>query len=318
MKRREFISKVTAAGLGAVAAGGIGDAATGASERLRRRALGNTGRALSLVGLGGIVVSGVEQSEANDIVRWSVERGVNYFDVAPTYGNAEERLGPALKPFRRHVFLACKTAKRDAAGARAELEQSLRLLQTDHFDLYQLHGVTKMEDVETIMGSGGALETLTRAKEEGLVRHLGFSAHSEEAALALLDIHPCPFETVLFPLSPVCVNNDGFGLAVMDRARVRGASFLGLKAMAWQPWPQGMERKYPKCWYQPADDPELADLLLRAALDRPIVSTVPPGDVRLFKLAVELASRYKPLTDDERDALRERMKGVTPIFRLNA
>lgn len=316
MKRREFIATVTAAGLGAVAAGGMSVAGGDPPLRLRRRALGNTGRALSLVGLGGIVISGVEQSEANEIVRWCWERGVNYFDVAPTYGNAEERLGPALKPFRRNAFLACKTAKRDAAGARAELEQSLRLLQTDHFELYQLHGVTKMEDVETVLGPGGALETLVKAREQGLVSHLGFSAHSVDAALKLLDSFD--FHSVLFPLNAVCVENGDFGMQVLDRARARGASFLGLKAMAWQPWPRGAERKYPKCWYQPADDPDLADLLLRYALDQPLVSTVPPGDVRLFRLAVELACRHEPLTDDERGALRERMRDVTPIFRHDA
>src|SRR5687768_4527553 len=117
---------------------------------MQYRELGNTGATLSVIGFGGIVVTDVPQSEANQRVASAIERGVTYFDVAPSYGDAEERLGPALEPHREGVFLACKTGERDAAGVRRELEQSLRRLRTDHVDLYQLHAVTTLEDVERV------------------------------------------------------------------------------------------------------------------------------------------------------------------------
>jgi aryl-alcohol dehydrogenase-like predicted oxidoreductase len=127
---------------------------------MQKRELGGTGEYLSIVGFGGIVVANEHQEDANRYVAEAVEeRGINYFDVAPTYGNAEERLGPALEAYRDSVFLACKTGKRDADGAEEELQQSLKRLRTDHFELYQFHGVRKMEEVNTIMGPGGALET---------------------------------------------------------------------------------------------------------------------------------------------------------------
>ncbi len=127
-------------------------------------------------------MSGLEQSEADRIVGEAVAHGVNYFDVAPTYGNAQERLGPALEPYRKDCFLACKTVERSAAKAAAELAESLRTLRTDHLDLYQVHGLASVEEVEQVSHSGGAMETFIRAKEAGQTRFVGFSAHSTEAA----------------------------------------------------------------------------------------------------------------------------------------
>ena len=153
------------------------------------RTLGKTGQKLSVIGFGGIVVSETSPEEAARLVASAVARGVNYFDVAPSYGDAEEKLGPALKPHRDAVFLACKTQCRDADGATAELDASLKMMHTDHFDLYQLHAMTKMEDVETVLGPGGALEAFQRARDAGKVRYLGFSAHSAEAAEARSEEH---------------------------------------------------------------------------------------------------------------------------------
>ena len=125
---------------------------------MERRALGRTGEQLSILGLGGIVVADLPQEEADRIVAEAVDRGVNYFDVAPTYGNAQERLGPALEPYRDKVFLVCKTAERDKEGSARELAESLRLLRTDHVDVYQLHGLVNLEDVDKAFGPGGAID----------------------------------------------------------------------------------------------------------------------------------------------------------------
>ena len=105
-----------------------------------KRAYGKTGEKLSIVGFGGIVVMNEKPSSASRIVAQAVERGINYFDVAPSYGNSEKILGPALEPYRNSVFLACKTGKRTKNEAATELHRSLKRLRTDHFDLYQLHG----------------------------------------------------------------------------------------------------------------------------------------------------------------------------------
>lgn len=280
---------------------------------LQRRTLGRTGVELSIIGMGGIVVMDLPQPEANRIVAESIDRGVNYFDVAPSYGNAEERLGPALAPYRNQVFLACKTADRSAEGARKELEQSLRRLQTDHFDLYQLHGMTTEEDFERATGPGGALETLVKARQDGLVRFLGFSAHSVPVALKLMDIFP--FDSILFPFNWVNFWNGNFGPQVLEQAVKKGIGRLALKAMARAPWPEGAPRRYRKTWYEPVDDPELAALALRFTLSQPITAAIPPGEPSLFRLALDIAEHFTPITPEEEKELKERAAGLTPIFR---
>jgi len=150
MDRRDFLRKGTAAGLAASQRVLQPTAARGkeAAKPVPKRRLGKTGVDLSIIALGGVAVMQTEQSFANNLVAEAFDRGINYFDVAPSYGNAQERLGPALEPYRKRVFVACKTLERTKAGAASELEQSLKLLRTDHVDLYQLHALTKMEDLE--------------------------------------------------------------------------------------------------------------------------------------------------------------------------
>ncbi len=307
MERREFLKATLVASLGSLRA---------AQPLPRRRYKDNI--ELSIIGFGGIVVVGLEQSEANRIVAESVERGVNYFDVAPSYGDgeAEIKLGEALEPYRKHVFLACKTQRRDAPGAQQELERSLKRLRTDHFDLYQHHAVTTLEDVERIFAPGGAQELFLKAREQGKVRYLGFSAHSVAAALAMLERFP--FDSVLFPINFVCYAQGNFGPQVVAKARERGAARLALKALAYTRWPEGTDRRktgYPKTWYQPVTDRELASQALRFTLSEDITAAIPPGDERLYRLALELASRFVPMTPEERRALLARTVGVEPIFR---
>ena len=249
-------------------------------------------------------------------MREAIERGINYFDVAPSYckGEAEERLGPALKEFRKDVFLACKTHKRDKEEAAAELRQSLKKLKTDYFDLYQLHAMTTEKDLQKAMGPGGAMETLVEAREQGLVRYLGFSAHSAEVALALMD--QFDFDTVLFPINWVCSLNANFGPQVVKKAKEKGMGCLALKAMARTPWAKDEKKEYPKCWYKPVTDPEETNLALRFTLSEPITAAIPPGDVRLFRQALDIADEFQPLTDAERDILKKLAEGLKPIFTL--
>lgn len=276
-----------------------------------RRALGRTGAELSLIGLGGIVVSGLEQSEADRIVSEAVDRGVSYFDVAPTYGDAQYRLGPALAPYRAQCFLACKTAERTAAEAARELEESLRALQTDHFDLYQLHGLAALEDVEKVFAPGGAMETFVKAKEQGKTRLLGFSAHSTAAALEALRRYS--FDTVLFPFNFACWYQGDFGPEVMKAAQRSGAGRLALKAMARTFWPKGAH-KYEKTWYEPLEDPELAALALRWTLSLDVTAALPPGEPHVFWKAVEIAEQFRPVSPEETERLKELAAGLEPIF----
>jgi len=281
--------------------------------KLERRVLGKTGEKLSIIGFGGIVVMNATSEQADARVGEAIDFGVNYFDVAPSYGNAELMLGPALKPYRHDVFLACKTQKRDREGARAELEQSLRNLQTDHFDLYQLHAVTTLEDVEAIFAKDGAMETFLKARKEGKVRYLGFSAHSVEAALALMNNFD--FDTLLFPFNYACWTAGGFGPQVMETAHNKEMGILALKAMAHRPWREGEERNISKVWYKPLSEEEEAGKGLRFTLSHPVTSAIPPGNEDLFAMALRLAVDFKEMDTDEIMAMKLRGLETMPLFR---
>ncbi len=283
---------------------------------MEQRAYGDTGRTLSVLGFGGIIVMDVTPAEADQYVSEAVDRGVNYFDVAPSYGNAEERLGPALRPYRDGVFLACKTGRRDAAGAREELEQSLRRMQTDHFDLYQLHALTSDDDVAQAFGPGGVVEAVVKARSEGKVRHLGFSAHSVSAALAALA--QFSFDSLLFPFNYVTCERAGFGPQVMAAAQAQGVARLALKGMARGPWREGdpHRREYPKAWYEPLADRAEATAALRYTLSLPVTAALPPGDIRLFRLALDIADAFTPLSALELAAVRAQAQADQPLFRL--
>ncbi len=311
MHRRDFINRLVAMGLTAAAGVAFADDAPAPAEKLPRRPLKADGPELSIIGFGGLLLRGMEQQQADDIVAWAVDRGVNYFDVAPTYGDSQDLLGPALEPYRNDCFLACKTTQREAAGAREELEGSLEALRTDHVDVYQLHALKTMEDVETVFGPGGAMETFLAARDEGKVRRIGFSAHSEEAAIAAMDRFD--FDTVMFPVNCVCAENGGFGPAVLQKASERGVSVLAIKALAWTPVERSA-RPYPNCWYQPIQEPDLARLAVGYTLDSGAVAAISPAAAEMLVLAVEAGLRYQPLSDDQRAELMQRIEGVTPIF----
>jgi len=312
MDRRDFIKSTSALGITAA----FGSALTAASAEkslLQKRSYGDTERKLSIIGFGGIVVMNAEQSHANEIVAQAVERGVNYFDVAPTYGNAQDRLGPALEPFRDGVFLACKTTQRLRQGAEDELHDSLKKLRTGHFDLYQLHGMAKMEDLDAATGAGGALETFVKAREKGLIRHIGFSAHSAEVAVEAMNRFD--FDSVLFPFNYVTWHEGNFGPQVLAKAKEKNVARLALKAMAHSPWPQGASREnYGKCWYQPVLDEKEADRALRFTLSLDITAAIPPGEEALFLKALDIAERFSVLSPAEENEVKQMAQGVKPIF----
>jgi aryl-alcohol dehydrogenase-like predicted oxidoreductase len=255
--------------------------------------------------------------QASERVSRAIEAGVNYFDVAPSYGNAEDMLGPALEPHRKRVFLACKTQGRTREAAARELESSLRKLRTDHFDLYQHHAVTKKQDVDTILGAGGAMEAFEAARKEGKVRFLGFSAHSVEAALALMD--GFAFDTILFPVNYATWNAGGFGPQVLARAKEKGMGILCLKALAKQPWPKdGAEearKRYPKCWYEPFDTEDEARQALRFTLSHPVTAAVPPGDETIYELALKAAADFEPLDAAAAEAIKAKGLAAKPLFK---
>lgn len=307
--RRDFLK--TAALTGASLMVGAQGSHSANLPQVPKRPFGTKPDQLSIIGFGGIVVKDADPADAARIVAESYEKGINYYDVAPGYGDAEIKLGPALAPYRKNCFLACKTAKRDRQEGEEEFLRSLDRLQTDYFDLYQLHAITEVDkDVDAVFAPGGVMEFLIEAKKQGRIRYLGFSAHSIEAAQAALDRFP--FDSVLFPVNFASYEKD-FGPQIIQLAQEKDAARLALKALAKRPWagkddPRKAEWK--KCWYEPVSDPREAALALRFTLNQPVTAAIPPGDVRLYRLAIDLAlGNLAPLSAAEEQSLLAIAKG---------
>ncbi|MCX7600060.1 MAG: aldo/keto reductase [Armatimonadetes bacterium] len=281
-------------------------------SQLPTRPLGRTGHRSSVVALGGIVVAGESQEYANRIVDHALRNGVNHVDVAPTYGDAEIKLGEALKGRRHQVFLACKTVQRTREGAEKELHASLERLQTDHFDLYQFHGLDTPEDLEVAFGSGGALEAMLAARERGLIRHIGMTGHNPDIFFAALKRFP--LETCMFPINFVLAQHGDYGKRLMDELVRREIGIIAIKPIAARPWQEGEFRRWPKCWYKPLDDARQISLAVRWTLELPVTTIIPSGHPQLFDKALRAARRAAPLTPEERAELKSLASALTPLF----
>ena len=265
---------------------------------------GKTDLKVSAVAFAGIVNMNETPEDAAKYTAYAVEAGVNYFDVAPAYGNAEERLSDALLPYRKDVYLACKTGKRDAAGSREELLHSLDVLKTDHFDVYQLHSMTTQEDVDTVFGKDGAIETLQWAKREGLVRYLGFSAHNEDVALQCLEHFD--FDSVMFPMNWAMGLTSGWGDRISEAVRERGIGLIAIKTLIERKWRQEETHTFPKSWCKPIWDNEpLAVAGMKYGVEKGAGILVPPGNITHQQFMVDHIDACKePLSEAEWALLR--------------
>lgn len=285
------------------------------APRLQMREYGKTGVKLSIIGFPGFCLRDVEMNRVVRLVGEAHEMGMNYFDVAPLYGDAEQRLGPALEPYRKNVFLSCKTNKRTADEAAFELDRSMKRLRTDYLDLYQLHHITDVEkDVDRSFAKGGAMEVLIKARKEGRVRFLGFSAHSVEAAMTAMDRFD--FDSAMVPVNLGSMKKGGFGDQILRKCEEKGVAVLALKAMALQKWQSNDDRRphYPRCWYDPASDYDTANLSIRFTLDQGAVSALPPADNRLHRMMLMLGMDYKPLDETDRKRADELAETLDPLF----
>lgn len=277
-----------------------------------KRTLGKTKEQLSIIGFGGIMLNDNSQDFANTIVAKAFELGVNYFDISPRYGNAIDRLGPALKPFRKDCFLACKTRERDAKGAQKDLDSSLKKLQTDYFDLYQMHELSSVEEVEQVFSSGGAMETILKAKMEGKIKHVGFSAHSVDAAMLAMKNYE--FDSILFPINFACWNAGNFGPQVFAEAEKQGMGILALKAMALSPLKEGENLVFKNTWYRPISDEEIMKRALKYTLSKNVTAAIPPGEYTLFLKALEFLNDFDTISEKETQQLLSLAKNTKPVF----
>jgi diketogulonate reductase-like aldo/keto reductase len=293
-----------------------GDGALGQYREMQRRRLGRTNHESSVAILGGAAFWDATPDEAAAGFQLALDRGVNHLDIAPQYGAAEDVVGPLVPAVRDRLFVACKTLRKSPDGVRAQLEDSLRKLGTDHFDLYQLHGVTGLDELETRVAAAGAI---LAARDEGLVRHVGITGHDLGAPAAHLEaLRRWDLDTVMFPVFPRVWADPPYrrdAEALLEECVQRDVGVMAIKAVAREPW--GDRELTAGTWYAPHTDPDAITRSVRFTLSVPGVHAFcTPGDLGLLPVVLDAAERYEPMDSDEREAMVGTSGDLPLIFPL--
>ncbi len=275
--------------------------AANSGETVPHRPLGRTGIQVSAMALGGYHLgSAKNQQEANEIVAQAMDAGVNFFDNAWDYhdGHSEEVLGIALQGKRQQAVVMSKvcTHGRSKDVAMKQLEESLRRLQTDHLDLWQIHEVIYETDPDLIFAPGGAAEALLQAKQQGKVRAIGFTGHKDPSIHLRTLSHQFPFDTVQMPLNCLDATFRSFETNVLPEARKHGIAVLGMKSMGGSG----------EIIIHGAATPEEA---LRYAMSLPVAATISGVDsLDVLQQNLGIARGFQPMTPADMQALRDRCK----------
>jgi aryl-alcohol dehydrogenase-like predicted oxidoreductase len=333
MKRRDALKLGTAAAAGFVARGVMAETPRempklpsnpATPEAMPTRNLGATGYQVGIFSLGG--QSAIEQPDNFDVAVPLIERaldlGVNYVDTSARYGGTENRwseqyFGRVMKDRRSQVFLATKTHDRTRDGSLKLLERSLELLKTDHIDLWQMHALSRMEQVEQAFAPGGAIEALVEARDQGIVRYLGISGHADPEVL-IAAIERFPFDCILLALNAADPHHLSFKAKLLPLAVEREMGIIGMKIPArglllssWKT-PEDPSSRYAESVPGTLDMREA----MRYVLSLP-VSTVIVGCNSIAQLEenIEIARSFTPLNDTQLAQLEERAE---PVHRQSA
>jgi predicted aldo/keto reductase-like oxidoreductase len=258
----------------------------------------------------------VTQAEADATIEKVIAAGVNHIDVAPSYGEAELRLGPWMVRERKRFFLGCKTTERTKAGAAAELRRSLERLRVDSFDLFQLHAVKTMEELDQVTAPGGALEAILEARAGGLTRYVGITGHGVDApAIYLEALRRFDFDSVLFPLNFVQYANPTYrknAEELIRQCRTRDVGTMVIKSICQRPW--GNRPQVYNTWYEPFADAEHIQPAVNFCLSQDVTGLCTVGDINVLPLVLEVCENFKPMSAEQQEALVATASQYEPLF----
>jgi aryl-alcohol dehydrogenase-like predicted oxidoreductase len=255
---------------------------------------------------------------AGRVFTQALDAGVNHLDVAPRYGRAQELLGPLIPAVRERLFVGCKTQRRDPGGVRAHLEESLTLLRCERFDLYQMHAVTDLDELEA---RAGAVEAILAARDEGLCRFVGITGHDLTAPATHVEaLRRYDLDTVMFPVNPrlwADVDYRRQAESLLEEASARDVGVMAIKAAAARPW--GARPRTAGTWYEPYTTTDEVARGVRFALSVPGVHAFcTPGDTGVLATALEAAGTFTAMDDDERAAAADVVGAEPHIFPMPA
>lgn len=268
------------------------------------RPLGRTGHQVTLFSLGGegVLRTHGRTSEAIAVIERALDLGVTYCDTAPAYASSMDYYGAALGERRRQIFLASKTADRTRDGSLKILDDSLRRLRTDHLDLWQLHDLRTMSELDTILSKRGAIHALIEARDQGKVRFLGLTGHHDPTVL-LEAMRRFEFDTVLVALNVADVHRSSFARTVLPDAARRGMGVIGMKVFA------AGALVGPGGLCTPAE--AMSYVLSLAGVSTVIIGCRSPAEV---EVNIRAASEFSPLPEVSMGALEQRARSREAEF----
>ncbi len=283
---------------------------------MEKHRFGRTGHMSTVAIFGAAAFGQATQAEADVAMEQVIAAGVNHIDVAPSYGLAEERLGPWLARERDRFFLGCKTMERTKADAATELRRSLERLRVDAFDLYQIHAVTSMEELDQATGPGGVLEAILDARAEGLTRFIGITGHGVDAPAVFLEaLRRFDFDSALFPINFVLYANPIYRRSVEELLRqchARDVGVMVIKAIAKGPW--GDRPKIYNTWYEPFGDASHIRQAVNFALSQDVTGLCTAGDLTLLPLFLRACEQFTPMSAAQQKSLIASADEYEPLF----
>ncbi len=283
---------------------------------METRRFGRTGNMSTLAIFGAAAFWEISQADADKVMEQVIEAGINHIDIAPSYGQAEERVGPWMPRERQRFFLGCKTMERTKHGAWDEMQRSLKRLQTETFDLYQCHAITTMEELDSITMKGGALDALVEARREGLIKFIGITGHGVDAPKIYLEaLRRFDFDSVLFPLNFVQMANPEFRKNADDLVAACKAKDVGtmvIKTITKGPW--GERQHTANTWYEPFDQMDEIQKAVNFALSYDVTGLCTAGDTRILPLVIKACQNFKKMGADELEETIRSGSQYEPLF----
>lgn len=283
---------------------------------MEQRRFGRTGHASSVAILGAAAFGKITQAEADSAIENAIALGVNHIDVAPSYGDAEARLAPWMPRLRKRMFIGCKTLERTREGALAELRRSLTRLRVRAFDLYQIHAVTSLEELDKVTAPGGALEAMVEARKQGLTHFIGITGHGINAPLVFLEaLKRFDFDSVLFPLNFIQYANPVYrqnAHALIRECRTRDVGTMVIKSICKRPW--GERNRTFATWYEPFADPVHIQQTVNFALSQDVTGLCTAGDVSILPLVLNACAHYTPMSVEDQETLMASAAQFEPLF----
>ncbi|MCG8508555.1 MAG: aldo/keto reductase [Rhodospirillales bacterium] len=284
---------------------------------IEKRAFGRTGHMSTEVVFGSAALWSADQAEADKTLDLLFEYGINHIDTAADYANAETLIGPWMKKHRKEFFLATKTSQRDYAGAKESLHKSLDLLNTDHVDLFQIHALIHPDQWDQAFAPGGVLEAMIKAREEGLVKHIGVTGHGwNVAAMHRRSLEQFDFDAVLMPWNWHCAQHTTYADDFKATAAIceeRNVAVQTIKSLARGPWPSKMARRRTP-WYEPLEGEDDIRTAISWVLGHPDLFLLTTADLGLLPTILRVAAERGDKPDDAAMKAFEEKAGLATIF----